>query len=91
MKTEDVIFIISMLALAALVIWKLPTRIPDEVSDNPNARDTVGASNEPTNTNPAIGPRYLVYNTPWLLDPTIARFVAEPVSRGMLGKPQTYH
>ena len=78
MRTEDFVFVLALLALFATLLWhRRPTvAVPvAEVSELPNARDTVGMSNTPLNSRTEIGPKYLVYNQKYAFAPPVANIV----------------
>jgi hypothetical protein len=77
----DALFIVVLMAIAAIVLyfWKDMDDV-DEVSSDPNARDTVGASSIPNPEGTPIGPMYLVYNKAMKPDISVARFIAMPVA-----------
>lgn len=84
MKT-DALFIVVLMAIAAIVIYMWPeTESVAAVSDDPNARDTVGASSVPAVNGDPVGPAYLTYNMPWKMDASVARFLAMPVASNRL-------
>jgi len=65
-KVSHILLMLAVMGLLACLIWKRAVATPaPEVASVPNARDTVGMSNTPQNSDVTQGPRYLMYNTRW--------------------------